>query len=255
MSIGNRIVSLRNAKGITRLQLADKLGIPMTTLRNYELGTREPGHKFVLDIAQLFNVTTDYLLGMIDDPRPYKEIFAQNNFLSAAELESIKKYRALDEHGKEMVDIVLEKETNRMSETQKHSAVVYNIASFRISRQAASAGTGVLLGPESFREVLVRRDALPRKAAFGVPVSGNSMEPRYHDGDILIISKEIPETHQVGLAMMGEYGYVKINGDGELISLNKDYAPIPMEDGTEFRGKVIGILDQSAILEEVDDYE
>lgn len=112
MNVGERIVDLRSENGMTRVQLAEKLGIPMTTLRNYEIGTREPGHKFILDVAHVFNVTTDYLLGMTDEPK--RNIAAQNLSISKAEMEGIKKYRALDEHGKELVELVLEKEFCRL---------------------------------------------------------------------------------------------------------------------------------------------
>lgn len=58
MNIGERIINLRNSFGMTRVQLAEKLGLPMTTLRNYEIGTREPGHKFILDVAHLLRLLT-----------------------------------------------------------------------------------------------------------------------------------------------------------------------------------------------------
>lgn len=62
MSIGTRLVELRNEKGLTRVQLAEELNIPMTTLRNYETDVREPGHKFLLEASRYFGVTTDYIL-------------------------------------------------------------------------------------------------------------------------------------------------------------------------------------------------
>ena len=62
MSIGTRLVELRNEKGLTRVQLAEELNIPMTTLRNYETDAREPGHKFLLEASRYFGVTTDYIL-------------------------------------------------------------------------------------------------------------------------------------------------------------------------------------------------
>ena len=70
MSIGTKIVELRNQKGLTRVQLADELHIPMTTLRNYETDVREPGHKFLLDISRYFGVTTDYILENEKAPAP-----------------------------------------------------------------------------------------------------------------------------------------------------------------------------------------
>ena len=92
----------------------------------------------------------------------------------------MKKYRALDEHGKELVELVLDKELERVN-TQDDSEVCFDRTAFRISEQPAAAGNGVYLGPESFYTVMVRSDALPRNAAFGVPVSGDSMEPKFHD--------------------------------------------------------------------------
>ena len=70
MSIGTQLTKLRNAKGITRVQLAEELNIPMTTLRNYEQGEREPGHKFLIKAAQYFGVTTDFILENEKSPAP-----------------------------------------------------------------------------------------------------------------------------------------------------------------------------------------
>ena len=44
MTIGERIVEQRKKLGMTRVQLAQDLDIPHTTLRNYETDQREPGH-------------------------------------------------------------------------------------------------------------------------------------------------------------------------------------------------------------------
>lgn len=70
MSIGTRLVELRNKKGLTRVQLASELNIPMTTLRNYEMDAREPGHKFLLEASSYFGVTTDYILENEKSPAP-----------------------------------------------------------------------------------------------------------------------------------------------------------------------------------------
>lgn len=166
--------------------------------------------------------------------------------LSISELGMIKKYRALDEHGKEMVDLVLEKELERIDSGNDAS---FEATAFRVSDQPAAAGFGVYLGPESFSTVMVRSDALPRHAAFGVPVSGDSMEPKYHDGDILIVSAEKPQRGEVGIYTMDGQGYVKVLGNGELISINSAYAPIPMKEGIICNGKVVGVLNRDDIVE------
>lgn len=70
MSIGSRLTDLRIKKGLTRVQLAEELKIPMTTLRNYEQDQREPGHKFLLEVSRYFGVTTDYILENEKAPAP-----------------------------------------------------------------------------------------------------------------------------------------------------------------------------------------
>lgn len=70
MSIGSKLTDLRNEKGLTRIQLANILDVPMTTLRNYETDSREPGHKFLVKVANYFGVTTDYILENEKPPVP-----------------------------------------------------------------------------------------------------------------------------------------------------------------------------------------
>ena len=64
MNFGEILIKLRKEKGINRRQLAAELNIPYTTLSNYESGTREPGHKFLIKVAKYFSVSIDYLLGI-----------------------------------------------------------------------------------------------------------------------------------------------------------------------------------------------
>lgn len=115
MTFGERLTQLRKENGYnTRNEFAEKLGIPNTTLRNYETGVREPGHTFLKQISELFNVSVDYLLCLTDD----KEVL--NSFrLRSYEQSMIEKYRDLDDHGQDMVEVVLEKEYDRCKDQNK----------------------------------------------------------------------------------------------------------------------------------------
>ncbi len=64
MSFGQTLIKLREEKHISRKDLASEFDIPYTTLRNYENDTREPGHRFLIQVAKYFKVSTDYLLGI-----------------------------------------------------------------------------------------------------------------------------------------------------------------------------------------------
>ena len=72
--LSSRLKDLRTQKKITQEELANHLSIPRGTYAHYELGKREPDNNMLLRIASFFNVSTDYLLGLTDDPTktPYQ---------------------------------------------------------------------------------------------------------------------------------------------------------------------------------------
>lgn len=108
MNFGERLINVRKEHGYTRESLANALGISKYTLRNYELGATEPGHTFLKQIPDFFHVSIDYLMGLTNE----QEIL-ESFELNTSEKNIIKKYRDLDDHGKEMVDFTLEKEYER----------------------------------------------------------------------------------------------------------------------------------------------
>lgn len=64
-----RLREVREQCGYSRKDLAKELKIPYSTLTNYENGTRRPPYTFLLDVAQYFGITVDYLLGYSDTPK------------------------------------------------------------------------------------------------------------------------------------------------------------------------------------------
>ncbi|MBU9695212.1 helix-turn-helix domain-containing protein [Limosilactobacillus portuensis] len=57
-----RITALREQRGWSKTYVAKNLGLNLSTYANYEYGNREPDIKTLADIAELFGVTTDYLI-------------------------------------------------------------------------------------------------------------------------------------------------------------------------------------------------
>lgn len=58
----NRLKSLRQAQGDTQVQLSDKLGVSKQSVSNWENENILPSIEMLMKIANLFGVTTDYLL-------------------------------------------------------------------------------------------------------------------------------------------------------------------------------------------------
>lgn len=65
-TMGQRIQDLRKAEGLTQDQLAQKIGVSMAAIRNYENGLREPNSKAMAALERYFRVSGEYLRGEID---------------------------------------------------------------------------------------------------------------------------------------------------------------------------------------------
>ena len=77
--IGERLAETRKDHGDTQSDLARELDVSLSTVRTWEQDKSSPGHDMLVRICKLYNVSSDYLLGLSDiDP-----IYEQNNRLSA----------------------------------------------------------------------------------------------------------------------------------------------------------------------------
>ena len=64
IKLGQRLKELREEKGYTQKQLSDMLGIHSVTYLHYEKSQREPPLLLLAEMASLFDVTIDYILGL-----------------------------------------------------------------------------------------------------------------------------------------------------------------------------------------------
>lgn len=72
-----RLRSARQARGLTQQRTADGLGMTKVGYQNYEYGRTSPAFNMLPRLAHFFNVSSDYLLGLSDEPRlPDKETLA-----------------------------------------------------------------------------------------------------------------------------------------------------------------------------------
>lgn len=63
VDFGNTLKTLRLQVNMTQPQLANKLGLTKSVISAYETGLRMPSYDVLIHIAQIFKVSTDYLLG------------------------------------------------------------------------------------------------------------------------------------------------------------------------------------------------
>ena len=92
MSTGERIRKLREAKKMKQSELAELLGNDNNTISRWEHNKIGIGSTYIMKLAQVFNTTSDYLLGKTDDPAP-QTIHMQQNEPPAQERSVIERNR------------------------------------------------------------------------------------------------------------------------------------------------------------------
>ena len=67
--LGSRIKELRKEFGLSQVELAIRMEVTKQTISNWENENIQPSVDMLVGLANVFNVTTDYLLGLDDVPR------------------------------------------------------------------------------------------------------------------------------------------------------------------------------------------
>lgn len=109
----DRLKSARNERGLRQQEVAEQLGIKANTISNWEKGRTEPDIDTFVKLCDIYEIDCASLLS---DVYTFKRIKSD---ISLIEYEHIKKYRGLDKHGKDLVDIVLAKEVQRMEQLKE----------------------------------------------------------------------------------------------------------------------------------------
>ena len=64
MTFGEKLKELRLKSGMTQLQLAEKVNVTKSVISYYEHKDKKPSPEILIQFAEIFNVTADYLLGI-----------------------------------------------------------------------------------------------------------------------------------------------------------------------------------------------
>lgn len=81
MEFSKRLKKLRLSKGLSQKELADMLNIGRTTVCGYEQGKIVPKQDGLLELSKIFNVSTDYLTGVSNNPKPINDSMSDVSYL------------------------------------------------------------------------------------------------------------------------------------------------------------------------------
>ncbi|MBQ8309995.1 MAG: helix-turn-helix domain-containing protein [Clostridia bacterium] len=266
----DRIKLLKNERKMTNDQLADRSGIPLGTLSKILAGMSDsPKLSTIVAICSALDCSVEYIVsGAVENTNNYT--------LSTDEIRMIERFRLLDSFGKDLIETVIAKESERLaaiaaaeahvptSETVvrgKEKARVlqpikplgrYAGESVRTGKRSillyelpVSAGVGVYLDESTAESISVPDNEKTADADYALRISGNSMEPKYRDGDILLVrATDGVDVGEMGIFLLDGCGFFKVFGGDRLLSLNPEYAPILLKDfaDVQCKGQVVGKL-------------
>lgn len=233
MSIGSRIKLRREELGYTQPELAELVGVSKGSIGNYESNVSSPNEHILIKLFDVLKCDANYL---------YKDDIIPMNGFQVDEIEKkmLQKYRTLDEHGKKMVDFTLNEEYERCSAYADKQPTI----SIKHSYYKVSAGHGFDLNDsDAWEHIEIPDTPEARRADFALTIKGDSMQPIYLDGDIVLVqSQDDVDDGQIGIFLLNGAGYIKKKGNGCLVSLNEHYDDIVIAEYDDCRcvGKVIG---------------
>lgn len=269
-----RIKRIKSEKKITNDRLSELTGIPLGTLSKILAGISDsPKLSNIVAIADALECSLDYIVSGVAQN-------TNNYTLSFEEIELIEDFRSLDVHSKELTKMVIAKEKQRndwngsavlsvkksssasvISKSEKQNSkaetkILPPISSLDVSRSfgkrslllydlPVSAGPGVYLDDSTAEDILIPDSEKTKMADFALRISGNSMEPKYHDGDVLLVQdSDSVEVGELGIFILDGNGYFKKYGGDCLISLNPEYGDILLKEYAEAVccGRVVGKL-------------
>ena len=238
--IGTQLQKARKAKGLTLSECSDLLSsfgvkVSSVAIHKWEKGLTTPNAYQLLAVSQALEVG--------DDLSYFISTAAQE--LNDKGRKKVAEYRA---------DLVA---SGRYAPPLPEPEPIAYL-DMPVSRLPVSAGVGTFLSEECFETVSFPETAVPDGAEFGLRISGNSMEPVYHDGQIVWV-RECSDLRvgEVGVFIYDGEGYLKVYdrqepsedwieacGEGwqpVMRSYNPSYPPKVISPNTEFRivGRVL----------------
>ena len=240
VSYGEIIRKRRREKGMNQEELGAKVHIGKNAVGAWETGRSRPDLSSVPVICEALGLTLEEFYGIRKvsvEKADVPEDFAV-------------RYEALTDYHRQIVlhemDALLMLQETPMKEQRRFIRIYRNDL-------AACAGPSYMIGEASGEPVWIEKNPLTEKADEIIYVSGNSMEPDFHDGDqVLVQHCAAVRPGEIGIFTNGDAGYMKVYQHDGLHSLNPDYPIMRFGEGDEVRcvGKVLGIAGKELFARE-----
>ena len=244
-----RIRFYRERAGMEQKTLARLIGVTGNAISNWENGRGRPDINLLPDICRALNVTMYDLFDMEDPGIRY----------SAGEQIFLDQYKQLSPGHRMAVDQMVD---TLLKVQIAESVPLIRRLTFYQKSLAAGVGDPSEIDDEG-QPIFLYASREVDRADCVFTVNGDSMEPEYHNGDMVLVSRipDAPDLQlgEVGAFIVGNETYIKVYREEGLESLNPKYPIMHFHDAESVYliGRVTGILDpkQVATAQDVDKFQ
>lgn len=189
MSFGEQMRRRREELGLTRQQLAQRLGVSVSAVGNYETGVSAPKEEVLLRLFTALEAEPNYL---------YRGSFRDGeDSHSDEERRLLAKYRDLPLSGRQTVHSLVDALTVMTGELRA-AAPAAEVRTIPLYTSPAAAGFAAPVFGEDYELIQVSGD-VPPGAELAVRIQGDSMSPVIEDGSVVYVNHDPVQSGDVGI--------------------------------------------------------
>ena len=238
MKIVERLFDIMDEKKLKSSDLAKKLDVQNSVISTWRTRQTDPPSKFIIPICEFLNIDVLYLLTG-EHSQNNVSILENDHFISIYNSLTLNEKKLVQNCTSAFIDF-----KNNSSYTLPLEPQLPEVREINYYYKLASAGSGQIIFDTPPSEMIEIPNTYEyRKVNYAIGVNGDSMEPKFYDGDIVLveITNDIHDG-QIGIFDVDGECYIKQLRGSKLISFNKKYNDIPLTEYSRCIGKVIDVL-------------
>ena len=188
MSFGQRLRERREELGLSREELAQRIGVSKSAVGNYEAGYNAVREDVLLRLFDALKVDPNYL---------YQDSFIGGFTCSAEEQRLVERYRRMAAAGRRTLTAVAEALLGYQADLEE-GLQEPELREIPLYRSPAAAGYAAPVFGEDYELIPVTAQ-VPRGADFAVRIQGDSMEPYVPDGSVAYVNRDPLANGDVGV--------------------------------------------------------
>ena len=242
---GNTLRQYREKAGMDQRYVGEAIGYSTNTISNWENGVSRPDIDAVPKLCQLLHIPLPVFFDIESDPSVPDD---ENQLLN--------EFRTLNEEHRQTVVQLARRLVKSETHVRKTVKKLMDCILLPLQPVSAAAGTGMPADDISSKpdRVFVTDNRLARQADAVYLVNGDSMEPKYNNGDHVYVEyvNEL-KYGDVGIFIVSGAQYIKEYRKSGLYSYNRNYRIMKLSDDDDVRliGRVLGRVEADELMDSV----